>query len=67
MSRVNTTLKDVDLERLDEITQATRLERNEAIRKAIATEAFIQRNLREGAKILIEMPDGSVKQVEFVG
>ena len=67
MSRLNTTLGPADLEHLDAITEATRLDRNDAIRRAIATEAFIQRSLQQGAKLLLETPDGQVKQIEFVG
>lgn len=66
-TRINTTLGDADLERLESITESTRLARNDAIRKAIATEAFIQQNLKTGAKLLIQMPDGRVKEIEFVG
>ncbi len=67
MTRLNTTLGKADLENLDEVVDATHLDRNDAIRKALATEAFVQRNLKRGAKLLIETPDGQVKQIEFVG
>ncbi len=67
MARLNTTLGPSDLENLDEVVEATHLDRNDAIRKALATEAFIQRNLKNGAKLLVETADGTVKQIEFVG
>ena len=66
MPRLSTTVNDSDLKNLDQIVEATHLERNDAVRKAIATEAFVQRSLSAGAKLLIEMPDGKVRQIEFL-
>lgn len=65
-SRVTVTLREPDEERLEEVTEATRLSQNDAIRKALATEAFIQRTLGEGRKILVEGTDGEIREVEFV-
>lgn len=67
MARLNTTLGDLDVQRLEEIKEATKLDQNDAIRKALATEAFVQQSIRKGAKLLLEMPDGTIKQIEFVG
>jgi uncharacterized protein YdgA (DUF945 family) len=66
MPRLNTTLQDADVENLEEIKTATKLDQNDAIRKAIATEAFVQRNLKQGARLLLELEDGTIKQIEFV-
>ena len=66
MPRLNTTLQDADVENLEEIKTATKLDQNVAIRKAIATEAFVQRNLKQGARLLLELEDGTIKQIEFV-
>lgn len=64
--RVAVNLRGADLERLDEVAEANRLTRNDAIRKALATEAFVQRELQTGHKILIEDEKGNIRQVEFV-
>ena len=40
------------MERLEEVSAATRISQNDAIRKALATEAFVQRTLAGGRKIL---------------
>ena len=66
MRRISATIGEADESRLEEITEVTKLSQNDAIRKAIATEAFMQRNLSKGAKILLEMPDGTIRQIEFV-
>jgi hypothetical protein len=64
--RVTVNLRRADTERLEEIATATRLNKNDAIRKALATEAFVQRTLSEGRKILVEDANGKVREVEFV-
>ena len=64
--RVAVNLRDADLDRLKEVADANRLTRNDAIRKALATEAFVQRELKAGHKILIEDEKGNIRQVEFV-
>jgi metal-responsive CopG/Arc/MetJ family transcriptional regulator len=64
--RVTVTLGEADVERLDEISRAERVSRNDAIRRALATEAFVQRTLAAGRKILIEDADGKIREVEFV-
>ncbi len=47
------------LSALQSITQS------EAIRRAISTEAFIQNEIRQNSKILIETSDGEVKELVF--
>ena len=64
--RVSVSLRDTDLKRLDEVSDASHLNPNDAIRKAIATEAFVQRTLASGGKILVRDEDGNVREVEFV-
>lgn len=65
--RVTASLRDPDLENLQEVSQATKLSENDSIRKALATEAFVQDVLRNGGKILIKDRDGTVREVAFVG
>ena len=64
--RVTVSLRDPDEDRLEEVSEATGLSQNDAIRKALATEAFVQRTLARGRKILVEGDDGEVREVEFV-
>ena len=66
VSRVTVTFREADNDRLDEVVQATKLNKNDAIRKALATEAFVQRTLADGRKILVEDANGNVREVEFV-
>lgn len=65
-TRVTVTLRPTDQERLDKIAEAARISQNDAIRKALATEEFVQRNLAAGRKILVEAEDGTLREVEFV-
>ena len=65
--RVSVNLRGSDLDRLEEVSQASRLNPNDAIRKALATEAFVQRTLAKGGKILVQDEDGTIREVEFVG
>ena len=44
---------------LHECTQA------EALRRAIATEAFIQREIKNGSKVFVRKPDGELKELFF--
>lgn len=64
--RVSVSLREPDLERLEEVAEASHLNPNDAIRKALATEAFVQRTLAKGGKILVQDEDGNVREVEFV-
>jgi predicted transcriptional regulator len=66
VTRVTVTLRQADQERLDEIAARTKLSKNDAIRKALATEAFVQRALDANRKILVEDAKGNVREVEFV-
>ena len=64
--RVTVTLRDPDVKRLNEVSDSTELSQNDAIRKALATESFIQRTLADGGKILVESETGEIREVEFV-
>lgn len=64
--RVTVTLGETDVERLEEIADSERVSQNDAIRRALATEAFVQRTLAEGRKILVQDKDGKIREVEFV-
>jgi predicted transcriptional regulator len=65
-ARVTVNLREADSARLEELAERTKLSKNDVIRKALATEAFIQRTLGENRKILVEDAKGNVREVEFV-
>ncbi|MDJ0719682.1 MAG: CopG family transcriptional regulator [Prochloraceae cyanobacterium] len=49
---------------LEWLAEVQGISQAEAIRKAIATESFMQREINQGSKVLIET-EGSVKEVVF--
>jgi len=65
-SRVTLTLRMIDRKRVEEIADAERVNKNDAIRMALATEQFVSRVRREGGKILVKDKDGEIREVEFV-
>lgn len=66
VKRVTVTLGQADQDRLDEIATKERVSKNDAIRRALATEAFVTRTLAAGRKLLVEDPDGTVREIEFL-
>lgn len=50
---------------LETLAQAQSITQNEALRKAIATEAYIHQELMQGAKVLLQKPDGEIREVVF--
>lgn len=38
---------------------------NEALRKAIATEGYLQKEIAQGTKVLLQKPDGEIREVIF--
>jgi hypothetical protein len=50
---------------LEAIAELQGISQNEAIRRAIATEAFIQGEVARGSKVLIKMETGDIKEVVF--
>ncbi|MDP8910158.1 MAG: ribbon-helix-helix protein, CopG family [Chloroflexota bacterium] len=65
-TRVTVTLRAKDQERLDKIAEAASLSQNDAIRKALATEEFVQRTINTGGKILVRTESGEMREIEFV-
>jgi hypothetical protein len=65
--RVTASLREADLANLREVAEATRLTENDAIRKALATEAFVQEVLRGGGSVLVKDADDKIREVVFVG
>ena len=64
--RVTASLRAPDVENLEEVAKSTRLSSNDAIRKALATEAFVQRVQEEGGTILVRDESGEIREVAFV-
>lgn len=65
MKKVTVNLSDETIDDLKEVASKRGITLTEAIRKAIATEKFVQDKQDEGAKILIEKPGQRVREVEF--
>jgi predicted transcriptional regulator len=63
---VTVTLRPKDQERLEKIAAAAELSQNDAIRKALATEEFVQRTITAGRKLLVATADGELREIEFV-
>lgn len=64
--RVTVTLGEVDQERLDDIARKERVSKNDAIRRALATEQFVVNTIRSGRKLLVRDDDGTIREVEFI-
>lgn len=64
--RITVNLRPGDSDRLARIAEETHLQPNDVIRRALATESFVIRNLKEGRKILVEDSDGKLREIEFV-
>lgn len=64
--RVTASLRERDESNLEQVSEDAGLSQNDAIRKALATEAFVQETLKSGGAILVRDKDGVVKEVQFV-
>lgn len=64
--RVTASLRARDEQNLESIAESAGLNQNDAIRKALATEAFLQEVLNSGAAFLVRESDGSIHEVKFV-
>jgi hypothetical protein len=61
--RLNIVLSDVARKKLDSLTEKRHTTSSQVIRQAIQTEDFLQTELEEGSKILIQKKDGSLREV----
>jgi len=64
--RTTVSLRQRDLNNLDQVAEVTALTRNDAIRQSLASEAFIQKVLQSGGKLLVEDAEGNIKEVAWV-
>ena len=60
-----TFLKQDEKEMVEYIAKLQGIDTKEALRKAIATEAYFQKELKLGSKILIQKADKEVREVIF--
>lgn len=64
--RVTASLRERDERNLEQVAEIAGLTPSDAIRKALATEAFIQETLKSGGAILVRESSGEVQEVKFV-
>lgn len=50
---------------LEYLAESQGLTQNEALRKAIATEAYLRQEIDQGAKVLLQKPDKEIREVVF--
>jgi hypothetical protein len=63
--RLSANITENDVESLKEIAEYRGGNMTEALRDAIATEAFVTEVLEKGGKILVERADGTIERVIF--
>ncbi len=64
--RVTASLRERDEANLERVADSAGISQNDAIRKALATEAFVQETLDSGGEILVRDSEGNIKVVQFV-
>ncbi len=63
--RMSVTLPSDTAKWLELLAESQGITQTEALRKAIATEAYIQREIAEGSKILVQKADKEIREVVF--
>lgn len=63
--RMSVTLSSDAAKWLEVLAESQGITQTEALRKAIATEAYIQREIAEGSKILVQKADKEIREVVF--
>jgi len=58
-------LTDVNYDKVESLSEQTKMSKTDIINKAIQTEKFINDCQAEGKKILIEDQDGNIEEVTF--
>lgn len=65
--RITVNLRATDIERIEEIAADTGMTANEILRRALATQSFVNRTQREGRKILVTDEKGKdIREVEIL-
>ncbi len=65
--RVTVNISKDTLEELKRLAVIRRQTVTQALHQAIVTECFFEDEIRKGAKVLLELPDGKFRQVLFPG
>lgn len=65
VKRISVSLSADAAQLLEYLAQTQGITQNEALRKAIATEAYLLKEMKEGSKILLQKPDKEIREVVF--
>ena len=65
MKRMSVTLSGDAARMLEFLAEAQGITQNEALRKAIATEAYLREEMAQGAKVLLQKSDQEIREVVF--
>ncbi|MBD1844548.1 ribbon-helix-helix protein, CopG family [Cyanobacteria bacterium FACHB-63] len=65
LKRMSISLPADIAEMLEVLTSHQGISQNEAIRKAIATEAYVYKERMQGSKVLLQKSDGEIREVVF--
>jgi len=65
MKRMSVSLSGDAARLLESLAEAQGITQNEALRKAIATEAYLRQEMEQGAKVLLQKPDKEIREVVF--
>ena len=65
MKRMSVTLSGDAARLLEYLAEAQGITQNEALRKAIATEAYLRQEMEQGAKVLLQKSDKEIREVVF--
>lgn len=63
--KVTVNLPEETISRIQAIANRHGLSMTEAIRRAIITESYIDEQIEEGSKVLIQKPDNTYREVVF--
>jgi hypothetical protein len=63
--RMSITLTGNSIEHLEFLSNSQGITQNEALKKAIATEIYIRKHIMLGVKVLLQSPDGEIREVVF--
>lgn len=64
--RMNVSLTPIATQLVETLSELKGITQSALICRAISTEAYIQNELKNGSKILIQKADGSVKEIVFL-
>lgn len=63
--RMSITLTGEAIQHLEFLSNTQGITQNEALKKAIATEVYIRKHVMLGTKVLLQNPDGEIREVVF--